>query len=181
MTIFTFGLRISSLFFWASGESSAIFSGRHIIFRGSWYSISMLLPSENTSVVGYVRSYTALCFFVIAAVQQLRFLRRLVAGRPTRVNKAIILSEQSTRWATWCDDVKLCAIERSRWSRDGPARRIDCRYRIAIIEGSPRNSKFAVTRHLNVRQLFRAVRAHATYIVYHSSSLFFFALNRLHF
>lgn len=93
MTNFVFGLRISSLFFCSASVSSARFSGRTIIFRGSWYWISILLPSEKTSVVGYVRSYTGLCFLVIAAVQQLRFLRRPVAELPIRVSETIILKQ----------------------------------------------------------------------------------------
>ena len=118
MTTFVFGLRISSRLFCCSCVSSAIFSGRIIIFRGSWYSISILLPSGKTRVVGYVRSYMALCFFVIAAVQQLKFLWP-TAELPIRASEAIILSWRSTRRVTWCD-LKLCAIERSR--RDVSAR-----------------------------------------------------------
>lgn len=91
MTTFVFGLRISSRFFCCSCVSSAIFSGRIIIFRGSWYSISILLPSDRTRVVGYVRSYIVLCFFVIAAVQQLKFLWP-IAELPIRASEAIILS-----------------------------------------------------------------------------------------
>lgn len=91
MTIFVFGLRIPSLAFCCSSVSSARFSGSSIIFRGSWYSISILLPSERTSVVGYVRSYIALCFFVIAAVQQLRPLRRPIAEPPIRASEATLI------------------------------------------------------------------------------------------
>lgn len=90
MTIFVFGLRISSRFFCCSGVSSLTFNGRVIIFRGSWYSISILLPSGKTRIVGYVRSYSLLCFFVIAAVQQLKFLQP-IAELPIRASDAIIL------------------------------------------------------------------------------------------
>lgn len=88
---FVFGLRISNLFFCSASVSSARFTGKTIIFRGSWYWISILLPSGKMSVVGYVRSYTALWVFVIAAVQQLRFLLRLVTELPIRMSKVIIL------------------------------------------------------------------------------------------
>jgi len=90
---FVFGLRISSLFFCSVSVSSARFSGRTIIFRGSWYWISILLPSEKTSVVGYVRSYIGLCFLVIAAVQQLRFLHSPVPELLIRASEAIILKQ----------------------------------------------------------------------------------------
>jgi len=93
---FVFGLRISSLFFSSASVSSARFSGRTIIFRGSWYWISILLPSGKTSVVGYVRSYIGLCFLVIAAVQQLRFLRRPVPELLIRASEAIILKQRNT-------------------------------------------------------------------------------------